>query len=535
MIGPGSHTGRILRLLGRLREEQRGLTVVEGVVAAMLLVVGALGVLQVFDASTRNNFRAEESQVVNNRLQAELERIRQLPFAEVALTDYPAGSADPNDPRSRVAGTQFAVDRSGGTSQQPLVVAGAPIPDGGTVEGGSVQPGPEPFSTGDISGTIYRFITWAPVPDCPDCGEAAMKRVVVAAKVDEAPVSFERSFQEVHTDIPDPDVSPDPNPGPPGEEQDGYAANFWLTDTTCDNDERQPITASHPTHNTRGRCANGHRTGSTRGAPDLMFTEGPAIDPDLPPEGQPLFDYSTDVSGSADGHGLTMPWSSTDSCMLEPVLSILDIRKLLDGLLDPLPSEPGPLDGVLDLTGGESNKHLRVHTWLSPKVTGDGGVLAGKGNLDLWTRTVNGTSHPGEICVWLFRRQTVQVPVKLLLIPLYYVDLEVDVPFVNVGMLTNNNGLTCQQGLNLTYFRCSQNPWPSGWSKISVPMDFVNVDSSGEAIPAVLPPQSRLGLSLMVRKGGTEPGQGLEFMYDHVDFESRLQVRTDAQICFGNC
>lgn len=37
----------------------------------------------------------------------------------------------------------------------------------------------------------------------------------------------------------------------------------------------------------------------------------------------------------------------------------------------------------------------------------------------------------------------------------------------------------------------------------------------------------------MVKRGGTEPGQGLEFMYDHVDFESRLQLETETVIPFG--
>ena len=97
------------------------------------------------------------------------------------------------------------------------------------------------------------------------------------------------------------------------------------------------------------------------------------------------------------------------------------------------------------------------------------------------------------------------------------------------------------QGLNLTYFSFRNSDirptplpnWPSEWSKVSVPLCFAAVNAAGLVIPAVLPPNSRVVLSLMVKRGGTQPGQGLEFMYDHPDFESRLQLETNRIIGFG--
>ena len=38
---------------------------------------------------------------------------------------------------------------------------------GGTISGGVVNPGPEPFTSGDVSGNIYRFIVWQDDPTCP--------------------------------------------------------------------------------------------------------------------------------------------------------------------------------------------------------------------------------------------------------------------------------------------------------------------------------------------------------------------------------
>jgi hypothetical protein len=129
----------------------------------------------------------------------------------------------------------------------------------------------------------------------------------------------------------------------------------------------------------------------------------------------------------------------------------------------------------------------------------------------------------------MFVRQEVTIPIRICVIvclPVQDVTVEVDIPVINVGMLSNGD---CRSGtgLNLTHFNYAQDPWPSNWTEISVPMCFVMVDASGDIIPAVLPPDSRLGLSVMVRRQGTQPGDGLEFMYDASGWESRLEIETD--------
>lgn len=502
--------------------DESGFTIVEGMIAAMLLIVGVLGVFQVFDASARNTYRAEESQVVVNRLQAEIEQIKQLPYEQIALTAAPGHVGNSNDPRWRVQGSNYAI-AANGTQLEPMVVN-----NGSTVTGGVVNPGPTPFTTGDVSGKIYRFVVWRNDVSCGGyCpGSEDIKRIIVAATVDEAGISFERTFQEVQTEVSDPEVTPIDNPAPPtSEPTDGYSAEFWLTDTPCSLTARQAITADHQTHNTRGRCDDGAKTGSTRGAPDIMFTEAPALDPNYPATDQPLYDYASDSEPAANpslDKGLLMPWSSVDSCVLDPVLGIVNVREAVEGLLGGLITIPGPLDGLLDLTQGDSNKHFRTHTWLSPEVTTSGGVLTGKGTLELWTKTVNGASHPGKVCASLFIRQEVQIPLLSILgIPIGSTPLEVDVPVVS----TNN-------GLGLTYFDYSKNPWPSAWTEVQMPLNFIGVNVAGAPIPLVLTPGSQIGMTLMVKKTGTNPGQALEFMYDHPNFDSRLQLETNQIIGF---
>lgn len=522
---------RYLRL--RLSRED-GFTVIEGVIAALILVTAALGTFQLFDAGARNTFRAEESQVLNNRLQAEVEAIRELSYGQIALTSLPTTSSDPDDPRSRISGSQFFLGRDG---SQPagVVYNGATAPGGGTVANGQVDPGPTPFQAGDVSGEIHRFVAWTSDPTCPECGEGLLRRIVVAATIDQAPVSSERSYQEVQTDVVDPEATPDTNSAPPEDDPGTSTASFWLTDTTCNNPSRMPLTGNHLGHNTRGVCSQGLTTGTTRGAPDLMFIEGPQVGSGAPL----LYDYATDsepAQNAASDIGLLMPWASTDTCALQSTLNTLDVRKLLDGVLSvlTLPALPGAVDGVLDIPGSITNKHRRIHTWVSPPASGSGGVLSGRGTLELYSKTINGAVHPGEICAWMSIRQPVTIPVQacvLVCVSLGQTTIDVDLPLVNVGILGNGD---CRSGtgLNLTHFSHQSNPWPASWAKVSVPMCFVAVNSSGAVVPAVLGPGARVSLSVMVKRGGTEPGQGLEVMYDTGGFESRLELETNEVIPF---
>jgi hypothetical protein len=458
----------------RLRADQRGTTLIEGLIAALLLTAGALGALQVFDAATRNNFRAEQSQVVVNRLQAELERIQALPYAQIAMTDSPGTSSDPLDPRSMVSGPNLSI----GGPPRTMVINGGPLDGGGTITEGTLDSGPTPFESGDVSGEVYRFVAWLPDPSCSQCSSRSVKRVVVAASIDDAPSSFPRAYQTLHTDIADPDTEAIDNPAPPGDDGDAVA-EFWLTDTTCNHSVRQEITADHATHNTRGNCSNGLQTGSTAGAPDLMFNEAPALDPDFPPAAQPMFDYATDVEPAqnpSQDKGLTLERPSINGCLLTGTL--------------------------LDLPLLEPNKHRRIHKWLSPPIPDGLNVLMlGRGTLSLWTKTVNGGSHAGRICVYLFMRE-----INLLGLP-------VDTPIVNLD-----------DPLQVGYFTYTQNPWPTQWTEIAVPMHFANTG---------LLPGRRLGVAITVERAGTpSPAQGLEFMYDHPSFESRLQVDTNTLIGF---
>ncbi len=463
-----------------LRREE-GMTMVEVVVAALIVMLGALAVLSLVDTTARTTYRAEQSQVVSNKLQDELERVKDLPYSQIALTSVPAGTGDQASPASRLLGTNYNVAKQG-TDFKPLVYNGSALEGGGTVSGGGISPAPSSYTSGDVSGTVHRYVVWENDDSCSESmcpGAQDFKRIIVASTFNPSASGGTRVYQEVQARVANPDAQPvnNPNPIPPGGESP-TPWTFFLTDTPCNNSDRQPITGDHSTHNTRGACSSGPRSGNTPGAPDLMFPEAPPAN-----EAQPLYDYATDVepaqNPSAD-KGLTIvKLGNLDNC-------------LVNSLLNPVTNILGALIGDLD-----STKFQKVHKWVSPPIpSGLNLELFGEGSLDLWTKTVNGANHAGKLCVFLFDRQ------------LNVLGIPVDTPIVSLS------------GLEIDHFTYSQNPWPSEWTEVHIPINFI------ADVPLL--PGHRLGVAVAVERQGTPSGSGLEFMYDSPSFDSRLTVQTNA-------
>jgi Tfp pilus assembly major pilin PilA len=465
---------RGLERLDRGLRRDEGLTVVEVMVAAMILVIGALAVLQVVDVAARNNYRGEEAQVVSNRLQQEIEKIKRLPYAQLALTGLPQDTIELADPRWRTQGTNFAVTKQGG-SPQPLIYDGGALYDGGTVSGGAVDPNPTPFTSGDVHGNVYRFVVWENDATCSEAlcpGPQDLKRVIVAVRADTTASGGVRPYQEVQSQVVDPQVEPADNesPPPPG----GDTSKPWtlfLTDTTCNNDTRQPVSGDHATQNTRAVCSSGVATGNTPGAPDLLYTSAPPLDPEAP-----IFDYATDVEPTVNPEqdkGLQMLPQSTSGCGIDAL-------------------------GVASGDVEADEKWRRVHRWLTPAIpSGYDILLNGSATLALWSQTVNSVSYPGQICIWLFKRQT-----------------------DGQGVTTDTAIAPVTGGTSFTF---SQSSWPTTWTELPISLSF----QTG----VHLLPGERLGLAIAIDPAGTGDGsQGLQFMYDEPSFDSRLEVKTGSTL-----
>lgn len=451
------------------------MTIVEVVVAGMILIVGALGVLGIVDAAGHNVFRAEQSQVVANLLQQEMEKLRQVSYAELALTTLPSHAADSADPNSRVASTSFFYTGRNGTGLKPLVYNGS-TNDGETIKGGTVDPGPTPFQVGKLKGTVYRYVVWdtCPATLCQDGRH--LKRAVVAVRLDTTAAGGTRRYQEIQGQFVDPEVEPAvlPEQNPGGSDDESWT--LWLTDTTCDQAKRLAPPAEkgdHLTHNTRGKCTNGVHTGTVPGAPDLLWPEAP------PGEVDYSYDYATDV---------------------EPKSGVDEGLQILPGGECGVAATTELATGVAKEPDPHPDAYQKVHRWLSLPVPSHTGaqdlLLTGEGTLSLWTRTLGGAVYSGRICAWLFARTESGESVT-------------DSLVVNLGPPVS---------LHFSYFAQS---WPSsGWTEISLPLSFGYADEGG-ALP--LPPGSRLGLALSVDSGTSS---ALQLRYDMPSFDSRIQLAT---------
>lgn len=482
---PPSEPESVLAVRKRLASDQDGLGIVEVLVAAVLLVVASLATVGVMIASARSNYRAEQSQVAIDRAQAEMEAVRALDYGDIALTAPPqTGVAGPEPRLSSSCAAQgvsadgcFALNANG-TNSAPLVVEGGALEDGGSVMGAAVDSGPVPFSSGDVSGQVYRYVVWQNDNGCSEAqcpGGQDRKRVVVVVTINETASGGERAYREVQSDFIDPELGRDTEPLPsPAQEVD--TQQFWLTDTPCDRSDRPdpvagvPYRSDHPLHNTLGACSAGERTGATvPGAPDLLLPSVPPEDPLYGPAAQPEYDFATDVepaAGAGADKGIQVRRSTTSGCQYTP---------------------------------SGASAHEWTHRWVStPMPAGETFVMEGGATLELWTKTLSEAVASGEICVFLFVRDSGG-------------GAPVDTP------------ITDAMNPGVPYFTASMSSWPNtAWGELSVDVEVE--PPAGETVVRVLPGQ-RLGLAIAVRKDGTS-ADSLQFMYEHPGFQSRLEVET---------
>ncbi len=448
----------------RVISEESGLSLLEAHTAAILIALISLAVMAAFDTARRTTFRAEQSQVASDRAQKELEAIRRLPYAEIALTATPSASSGQGDPRSRVSGTTFALDDGGGEVGE-LVVEGGPLLGGGTVEGAAVDPGPTPFTSGDVKGSIHRFVVWRDDPRCGESlacqGEQDLKRIVVAVAIDSTAAGGDRSYTEVQSDVVDPNDSAFGDGVPPDLGDQVVAQQFWLSDERCTNTGEPTHTDPLDSHPVRDTLGNDCRA-ETDDRPDALLTAAPVnLDPTV--------DFATDADLEPDPPGLP-----EDDAGLQ--------------------FELGGSDGCNFKPGGP-NGHQQAHIWVSRSLPFDFD-LAGGATLELWTRTTNAIETPGRVCASLFTRLEDQ----------------------SVGQPPDDQRLEDVDNPGNRFFTQELAPWPNdpGWSRIRIPMSFTPTTAFGG---------TRIGVAVSLDKGGS-PSDQLEFMYDQVQFESRLEVET---------
>ncbi len=312
-------------------DREAGLTIVEVLIAAVVLIAGSFATFGVLRTATINNQRAKGTQVALDRAQQEMEALRSLPNSELAMTSVPEHSPNPLDPNYRVNSSTetFALTRDPSEEASPpaMVINGGSLYGGGFVEGGAVDP-QESFSSGDVSGTVYRYVVWRDDTSCgATCpGTQDYKQIVVAVKLEKtANEASERGYVEVQSNFIDPTDSSESDPIPPKGGLVNSPQQFFLSDTPCaaaGSTEREEwpqreATGDHPLHNTLGTCASGVQTGATLGAPDALLLGSPP-DP-APADGTfpAKLDYSDDSTSARHartGEGVQIVRDDTGDC-----------------------------------------------------------------------------------------------------------------------------------------------------------------------------------------------------------------------------
>lgn len=443
---------------------------VEVLVAAMILVMGAFATFGVLSAATRNAERAQSSQVALNRAEQEIERLRAFTSEELALTAVPATSAQKLNPNYRVSGNSFAIIRNPRSNYAPMVFNGGSLYGGGFIEKGQVNPGPSAFTTGSVSGQIYRYVVWRNDTSCPETrcpGTQDYKQVIIAVKLNTpGNLSGERGYSEVQANFIEPKDSSlnDPKPGSEGVVT---AQQFFLSDTPCSLSERQEIVADHPLHDTLGRCSNGLQTGATPGAPDLL-TLAPAPDPTPEdPLTPPEYDYSRDYP-----------------VQLTPETSRgIQLRRGESAGCNSAPSGTEP--------------QWQVHRWVSapiPSTLTEGFKMNGKATLKFFTRALNEASYTAKLCVYLFVRHETATKFE-------------------------DTALTVKSEPSKTYWSLVKTVWPKGkWTEEKLEMNFNG--------PVKVPAEDRLGVAISVDRSVTTSADAIGFLYDLPEERTRLEIDT---------
>jgi prepilin-type N-terminal cleavage/methylation domain-containing protein len=160
------------------REE--GFSLVELLVAAVVLAVGLLALVSGLDHSRELVNRSEKIEVATHQAEEAIERALAMRFDRVALPAFPASSTDDSDPRFYVSGTTYQWDQGteGGFTEELSVDA---------VDGQVANSYDWADSDSRLEGEVHQFVTVTPDrctgTGCPVEVQAA-KRVTVAVTVD---------------------------------------------------------------------------------------------------------------------------------------------------------------------------------------------------------------------------------------------------------------------------------------------------------------------------------------------------------------
>ncbi len=375
---------------------------IEAMVAALVLLIGIVGLLTGFVGAQKLSLMSEQESTMGHVAQREIERLEGMPYADVALTAAPATSSNSQSPDHYVgAGSPetFEWNRTVGSSE--------PI-DVDTVNGAVVPV--QSWTEGDLSGSIYDFVTWTADTHCsPGCPASDdYKRLTVAITLNGvvAPSPVYVSS-----------VVADPNASPAQGTYDGTAGNpitdgsttcyntaeavttscespidsgnpntYYLHDCSSSNASCSAPSASSTLHDTVGAasgllCTATALTGLlgslTTGCPT---PDGMSANPPTGTSTTPLYQYSTDVgtAGYAGGRLLAPLCSNGSGCGTGSTADCNTATAWTSSLIN-----------------------VQNEMWLSAPVATNT-TLTGAGGINLFTETQNATDAVVTFCIEIY-------------------------------------------------------------------------------------------------------------------------------------
>jgi prepilin-type N-terminal cleavage/methylation domain-containing protein len=176
---------------------ESGLTLIEVMIAILIITVGLVGALDALISSSKLSVTSQRVQATATAAEQTMEQLRAMNYSSLALSSLPTQSSsgnpagdtsgNPLDPDYWVSGSNLLIvsnfNQETSATLSDVSSSGEPL-----VGGGSVSPGPVSVSSDGFTVSVYTFITWVAdncvflgVNLCP--GTENAKRVTVAAVI----------------------------------------------------------------------------------------------------------------------------------------------------------------------------------------------------------------------------------------------------------------------------------------------------------------------------------------------------------------
>ncbi|MCA1690024.1 MAG: hypothetical protein LC720_06195 [Actinobacteria bacterium] len=469
-------------------EGESGFTLVELLVAILLVVVGITALIGVFDAARRLSVVAERRTTMIHRAQLELERIESLPFAQAAMQAWPlpTHSTDPAQPDYYVPtgpAAVFQYDRGSPTTESLAIDA----------TNGTLSFTPTPWSDGRLSGSVYVFVTWTSDPNCVGgtiCPASAdYRRVTVEVTLNGAASASRPAIVS--------SLIVDPNATPSGAPANSAQNPLQSPAIQCQNAAGQTVA-----------CTNGLGGGT----PNTWFLYDT---PAMTFAGNLLGAYNTTRQTIAGGHS-THPTIATLNASLCTPLSPLAV--LAAGCQNPdlMGGPPPPQDastpvtpycyatdvGCLATGGRPIRRDAGTCAAANPWTQSDNGkgafwvtpplaaatTLTGDGGMTLFTQTSTGLAASVTICVGIY-----VVPASLLGL--------ITLPPVALGVVAYTG---------------------VAWPGVPTPVSF-NFNFLGSAATQLVAANNRIGVRVWLAASASTDAT---LIYDHPNFASKLQLNS---------